>query len=822
MLSALPSTSASPASELVPTAPAAPAGLSANVTLAGEGVCNAADFAGVFALADAPTATVPAKEGASCLPVVADEVTPAPHNPRPQGTAFGGEGPVPRAVRWLKPAVVVPEPAAAGANLPAASAPLAVSAAAVAPAAVEPASPGPLVRARSEEKKADEADPFASAIVAPQILVPPQTHAPAPMSFFSAAPGAPLEAAPELGAAEEQGGAEPPALANQSAHGEIPAYSKYTDAGSRFSPPTSRRDAIAPKGLASDRPAVAPLPQRFVPTPAPTSVVSAEAQPATAAASGQAPAVDPAPASVPFQAASVVPSPAPAPALGSSLRASTEVSALPFADSGYTPATSLAVPANFTISGPANSFVQAAPLTPSPVVSSEASVIPFAGSSYSPAFAFSSASISAPAASVQPRPAPALAPSSIAPAETSPVPFTASDYTPAFVPAQAAVAVPVASVAAAPSSSPSRESSPAPRFSADSPAVPVFVSDPARDVVSSPAAISVQASPVAPSPAPARTPSLGGSADAPVVPFTASGYAPAFVPAQAAASVPVPAASVALASTFARLETGAQPGGVAPAPAAPVAAVFAAPSPAGSPVGLTGNKSEGKNTKQNIDKKVLTETKNEGGTEKAEWRATMQSAVAQAFSAAAVPSAVERVELLPASSFPETPATVASRLVERVAAAAERVESRPAEPVWVRLDLAGEHRVDVKVALRDGRVFADFRTDSAELRTALAQAWDGFVRGREAAGTRWAELVFTASQSVAAPAPATPAPAASFAEGNARTDADSGRQSDRRDPPPAWNESFAPRSAAPRSTPAVASVVPASRPDSSRHLSALA
>lgn len=95
-------------------------------------------------------------------------------------------------------------------------------------------------------------------------------------------------------------------------------------------------------------------------------------------------------------------------------------------------------------------------------------------------------------------------------------------------------------------------------------------------------------------------------------------------------------------------------------------------------------------------------------------------------------------------------ATLAVQLVERVGEIAEHVTARPAEQIRVELDLPGGTHVEIRVALRAGRVHADFRTDSVELREALAQAWEGFARLREVAGAAWAEPVF---------APATTAPA---------------------------------------------------------------
>ncbi len=339
----------------------------------------------------------------------------------------------------------------------------------------------------------------------------------------------------------------------------------------------------------------------------------------------------------------------------------------------------------------------------------------------------------------------------------------------------------------------------------------------------SPARQGALAAPARFSPAPALLSAPLPDADsAEASPVSLAAAAPAPAAGSVSVSAPAPIVSVAAGSTT---PTAMVPGVQTRAfeASAPAAAVFAAPLPANPRMEVAAQDSSGKNIEQVVDEKGIANTKKAAGTEKADGRVVMQPAAVQAFASAAVPSAVERVEVLPALAASETPATVAARLVERVAAVAERVEARPAEPVWVRVDLAGEHRVDVKVAFRAGRVFADFRTDSEELRVALSQAWDGFVRGREAAGARWADPVFSAASPVASPAPAASAPVAAAGESQTRSDADSGRQSDRREPAPSWND--APASRPVVSRPAANAVVSAplvSRPDSSRHLSALA
>lgn len=161
-------------------------------------------------------------------------------------------------------------------------------------------------------------------------------------------------------------------------------------------------------------------------------------------------------------------------------------------------------------------------------------------------------------------------------------------------------------------------------------------------------------------------------------------------------------------------------------------------------------------------------------------------------------------------SVPAPVPSAAARLVEHVGEVAERLSERSSDHVKISVDLAGDQRVEVKIALRDGRVFADFRAESGEMRAALVQAWDGFVRSQDGAGQRWAEPVFSAN-----------------GESSSRTDGQAGQQQSapRREAPngePAFSL-VRPSSAPAASTAPVSSVAAAAaRVDGSRHLSALA
>jgi len=87
-------------------------------------------------------------------------------------------------------------------------------------------------------------------------------------------------------------------------------------------------------------------------------------------------------------------------------------------------------------------------------------------------------------------------------------------------------------------------------------------------------------------------------------------------------------------------------------------------------------------------------------------------------------------------------ASAAVRLVERVAEVAELARDTPTDRVTLKLELDETHRVEVRVLMREGRVHAEFRSDSTEVRTALSTAWSDFSAKREAGAPIWAEPIF--------------------------------------------------------------------------------
>jgi hypothetical protein len=162
-------------------------------------------------------------------------------------------------------------------------------------------------------------------------------------------------------------------------------------------------------------------------------------------------------------------------------------------------------------------------------------------------------------------------------------------------------------------------------------------------------------------------------------------------------------------------------------------------------------------------------------------------------------------------------------MVEKVSDVAEHLASHPAEKVTVRIDLDATHRVDVHVSMRGGQVHADFRSDSADMRTALASAWKEFSQGREGSERRWAEPAFAA---MAAPVAAS---SSSFNQQSADSAASYGPGQELANRQAADREAQAQglakpiRPASSVAAPASADVkTPIVRSENSRHLSVLA
>jgi len=319
-------------------------------------------------------------------------------------------------------------------------------------------------------------------------------------------------------------------------------------------------------------------------------------------------------------------------------------------------------------------------------------------------------------------------------------------------------------------------------------------------------------------PTPVRvTPAAVPAAVLPPVPALTSAAAPVIVTvrstAESAVRLPVVAAVPVLLSDGSILPNS-------PASAAPFSnpAQIATSGYGRSSGDGESSSSENKNRFQSSDNKYDTGSPINGGT----GRAYEHSAMSSITSTLAPTVAVAR----PAEVMTAASAVDAVRLIERVAEAAGNLSARPSEPVSLSIQLDDTHRVEVRVALHDGKVHASFRSDSPEVRAALSAAWHDFVRSPERAGQSWAEPVFdTLGLPNAVPV------AESRADFRAEVRAESGlaghgqEQQPRRHPADSCGEpltgarppapGFA-ASATASSTPSV------SRTDTSRHLSAVA
>lgn len=146
------------------------------------------------------------------------------------------------------------------------------------------------------------------------------------------------------------------------------------------------------------------------------------------------------------------------------------------------------------------------------------------------------------------------------------------------------------------------------------------------------------------------------------------------------------------------------------------------------------------------------------------------------------------------SSASPIESSAAVELVQKVTALADRLLARPTEQVSVRIDLDDTRHVEVRVALQNGKVRADFETNSPALRTALADAWQDFAQKTPGTDRRWAEPSFTAtasssiSGSAASSIPAPTTTVSPVGTADAATAFHSDQGSSRRDPPARFND----------------------------------
>ena len=306
-------------------------------------------------------------------------------------------------------------------------------------------------------------------------------------------------------------------------------------------------------------------------------------------------------------------------------------------------------------------------------------------------------------------------------------------------------------------------------------------------------------------------PLLGNATEATTT-TTAADAATAFAPDAAASATPATATATATigAQPATRQATGIY------SQAAQIAEATVQARPEGK--NLTGDKNN--NTVQNIDVKGYKKQDAVDGILPAYEQPSM-TATASIFTA---PTHSVQTLAPVVSSVAPSVASTAVRMVEKVSEVADHLAAHPAEQVTVRIDLDETHRVDVHVSMRGGQVHADFRSDSPEMRTALASAWNSFSQGRDGSNRNWAEPAFTPMA-----APVKSDSASSFSANLQSSEGSSSfgpgqdsakRQASERDATPLWSGSpTLPAGSAPAST----EIKPAAgRSDNSQHLSVLA
>ena len=114
-----------------------------------------------------------------------------------------------------------------------------------------------------------------------------------------------------------------------------------------------------------------------------------------------------------------------------------------------------------------------------------------------------------------------------------------------------------------------------------------------------------------------------------------------------------------------------------------------------------------------------------------------------ALSAVLAPSSAAESAPKPTAAPADAIAATAHRAVDAVLASTERFTSGSHSSVNLKLSVGGSD-LDVRVEIRGGAVHATFRTDSPELRTALAQEWQASGARADDHPLRLAPPVFTA------------------------------------------------------------------------------
>ncbi len=278
-----------------------------------------------------------------------------------------------------------------------------------------------------------------------------------------------------------------------------------------------------------------------------------------------------------------------------------------------------------------------------------------------------------------------------------------------------------------------------------------------------------------------------------VLPAPAAPAAAALATAQVPLSAQVQAAVTAASATGAPTESAGTPGEARPrratsatnSEALPRPANFAAERPA-DPIPDATKDSASKENFLIIGEEEVAESKQGLGTGVALREGSMTTSAPTTPSPAFLPpvsglkdaivSAAGFTGFDAQAELPESIERMAHRAVEAVAATLERGAAQPAHSVNLKFSVQGADLM-VRVALRAEEVQVTFRTESAELRQALAQEWQT-VRGRDPESVLQAITpVFTSSDSGhSTSSQGGREGAGSFAQMQAQADAHSQRQ----------------------------------------------
>lgn len=175
---------------------------------------------------------------------------------------------------------------------------------------------------------------------------------------------------------------------------------------------------------------------------------------------------------------------------------------------------------------------------------------------------------------------------------------------------------------------------------------------------------------------------------------------------------------------------------------------FAASGASGLPDSASGvNSSTDPEQKKSlfIDGKSIIDTSKKIGTSTANREIAMPYSVAnKAFPAAFSSPAGNGIEanISPDTKVDALLSTQAPRLVQEIHAIADRISSIDRNSVEVRFDFSETDRLSVRVEYRDGTVHTTFRTDSGQLREAVAHEWQTQSVSAQQRNYRMADPVF--------------------------------------------------------------------------------